>query len=205
MEQRKNLTIGVTINLDNYENLRLEVDGEVCTDRDAEDLVVFLDGMIARLGRGDPATAERLDAYRRRVFGLTAGVSDAPAPAQAPLAAPPAQGEIPLSETVEPPESPPVIPGVVEGRPEVAAPAPAAEEAPAKAPVKPVTARPPPMAAEEKASPAATPAPSVQVSTPPQPGSVSCEECGAGVTDAQAKVSQMFMGRTLCKKCMPGV
>ncbi len=201
MGQRKNLTIGVTINLDNYENLRLEVDGEVCTDRDAEDLVVFLDGMIARLGRGDPATAERLDAYRRRVFDLPASVSDAPAPAQAPLAAPPAQGETPLSETVEPPESPPVIPGVVEGGPAVAAPAPAAEEAPAK----PVTARPRPMAAEEKASPAATPAPSDQVSTPPQPGSVSCEECGAGVTDAQAKVSQMFMGRTLCKKCMPGV
>jgi len=193
MGQSKNLTIGVTINLDNYENLRLEVDGEVCTDRDAEDLVVFLDGMIARLGRGDPATAERLDAYRRRVFDLPAGASDAPVP--------PAQAEITLSE---PPEAP-VISGVVEAGPAVAAPAPAVEEAPVKAPMKPVTAGPAPMVAGEKASPATSPAPSDQVSTPPSGEEVCCEECGVVVTDAQAKVSQMFMGRTLCKKCMPGV
>lgn len=197
MGQRKNLTIGVTINLDNYENLRLEVDGEVCTDQDAEDLIVFLDGMITRLGRGDPATAERLDAYRRRVFGLPAGVSDAPAPPQA-SPAPPAQDEL------TPPE-PPVITGEVEGGPEVAGPAPAPEEAPVEVPVKPVTAKAAPMAAEEKASPATSPAPSDQVSTPPSGEEVCCEECGAVVTGAQAKVSQMFMGRTLCKKCMPGV
>ena len=61
-------TIGITINLENYENLRLEVQGEVGDDGNTEDLISFLDGMLARLGHGDQVTAERVEAYRRRVL-----------------------------------------------------------------------------------------------------------------------------------------
>jgi hypothetical protein len=68
MAQRRNLSIGITINLDNYENLRLEVGGEVCGDQDAEELIAYLDSILSRLGRGTPETAERVDAYRRRVL-----------------------------------------------------------------------------------------------------------------------------------------
>jgi hypothetical protein len=67
---RKILTIGITINLENYENLRLEVQGEIGADGDTEELVAFLDGMLARLGHGDEATAELVDAYRLRVLAM---------------------------------------------------------------------------------------------------------------------------------------
>jgi hypothetical protein len=72
MPQRRNLSIGITINLDNYENLRLEVGGEVCGEGDAEDLITYLDTILSRLGRGTPETAERVDSYRRRVLASPA-------------------------------------------------------------------------------------------------------------------------------------
>jgi hypothetical protein len=68
MAQRRNLSIGVTVNLENYENLRLEVSGEVCGDGDEEELITYLDTILSRLGRGTPETAERVDSYRKRVF-----------------------------------------------------------------------------------------------------------------------------------------
>jgi hypothetical protein len=68
MAVRKNLTIGVTVNLEHYENLRLEVNGEAESAMEADELVRFLDEILGRFGRADPATAERVDSYRRRVF-----------------------------------------------------------------------------------------------------------------------------------------
>ncbi|MDD1679838.1 MAG: hypothetical protein LUO93_11735 [Methanomicrobiales archaeon] len=70
MVQRRNLSLGITVNLDNYENLRLEVSGEVCTDGDAEELIAYLDSILSRLGRGTPETAEKVDSYRKRVLSL---------------------------------------------------------------------------------------------------------------------------------------
>ena len=64
----KTLTIGVTVNLEHYENLRLEVSGEVDSPEDAEEISRFLDTILVRFGRSDPATAERIDSYRRRVL-----------------------------------------------------------------------------------------------------------------------------------------
>jgi len=71
MGARRNLTIGVTINLEHYENLRLEVNGEVESVAEADGLVRFLDEILGGFGRGDPATAERVDNYRRRVLPRT--------------------------------------------------------------------------------------------------------------------------------------
>jgi len=68
MGGQKTLTIGVTVNLEHYENLRLEVSGEVDTPQDAESLSRFLDTILGRFGRNDPATAERVNSYRKRVF-----------------------------------------------------------------------------------------------------------------------------------------
>jgi len=68
MTNNKRLTIGVTVNLEHYENLRIDVEGDVNDDRDAEELVRFLDRTLARLGRADPATANRVDSYRERVL-----------------------------------------------------------------------------------------------------------------------------------------
>jgi hypothetical protein len=68
MGTRKNLTVGVTVNLEHYENLRLEVSGEVEGDEDASDLIDYLDRILGTLGRGNPETAKRVDSYRERVF-----------------------------------------------------------------------------------------------------------------------------------------
>jgi len=70
MPEKKTLTLGITVNLDNYENLRLEITGAVGSPEDADELAGFLDTMLSRLGRGDEATAERVDNYRKRVFSM---------------------------------------------------------------------------------------------------------------------------------------
>jgi hypothetical protein len=70
---RKCLTIDITVNLGRYENLRLEVEGEIASGSDAGDLVAFLDETLARLGRGDAETAQRIDSCHRRIFMLTTG------------------------------------------------------------------------------------------------------------------------------------
>jgi len=70
MVSKKTLSIGITINLENYENLRLEVDGEVATPEDAEALVAYLDDVLAGMGRSDPATARKIDSYRIRVLSI---------------------------------------------------------------------------------------------------------------------------------------
>jgi hypothetical protein len=71
MGTRKNLTIGVTVNLEHYENLRVEVSGEVDSADDAGELAGFLDEILGRFGRGDPATAGLVDSYRKRVLPVS--------------------------------------------------------------------------------------------------------------------------------------
>jgi hypothetical protein len=68
MRSRKTLVIGVTVNLEHYENLRLEVSGEVESMHDADDLIGYLDEVLGRLGREDLTTAGRIDSYRKRVL-----------------------------------------------------------------------------------------------------------------------------------------
>jgi hypothetical protein len=70
MRSRKTLMIGVTVNLEHYENLRLEVSGEVGSTDDADDLVGYLDEVLGRMGREDQTTADRIDSYRRRVLAM---------------------------------------------------------------------------------------------------------------------------------------
>jgi hypothetical protein len=120
MPAKKTLTLGITVNLDNYENLRLEVSGEVGSQEEADELAGFLDATLARLGRGDEATAERVDAYRRRVFQMK--------PAEAPMQ--PEEG----GQTVLVPIEAEAPEAVAEPAPEPAA---AAEPVPAPQPQQP--------------------------------------------------------------------
>ncbi len=186
MSGKKEVTIGITINLENYENLRLEVEGDVETREDVDDLITFLDGMLARLGRGDPATAERVDAYRRRVLKAR------PAGPQAPAARPVPEAEIAV------PAAAPATPGTepAHGGEERTCPPPSIIETaipPAPGPSPPEQAPPVQVQPQQEpvaAKPLAAPAEDV------------CEMCGAEVTKSQAKLSQLFMSKKLCKKCM---
>ncbi|WP_214020429.1 hypothetical protein [Methanoculleus sp.] len=189
MSSKKEVTIGITINLENYENLRLEVDGDVETRGDVDDLITFLDGILARLGRGDPVTAERVDAYRRRV-----------------LAAGPAAPQAPAHEEKAPEPVPPATPEAEPAQGEGACPAPEFIEkaipAAPEHPEPPRIPRPPAKPEEEvPAKPEAAPEPAT-AKPPAAPAEDVCEMCGAEVTKSQAKLSQLFMNKTLCKKCM---
>ncbi|MDI9633756.1 MAG: hypothetical protein QFX32_06835 [Methanolinea sp.] len=71
---QRTLSIGVTVNLENYENLRLEVSGPVETEEDAMDLARFLDSILRKFGQGDEASRERVDSFRRRILPRQEGV-----------------------------------------------------------------------------------------------------------------------------------
>ena len=211
MPGKKEVTIGITVNLENYENLRLEVEGDAETHEDVDDLITFLDGMLARFGRGDPATAERVDAYRRRVLKAR------PAEPQAPAARPVPEREPAGTAAVEPARrqeeviSPPAGPieAAIPPEPSRVLESPAQPEK--KASVQPEVPRvlEPPAQPEKKASvqpeAALVQAPQQETPTAKPPGAPAddvCEICGAEVTKSQAKLSQLFMSKKLCKKCM---
>jgi hypothetical protein len=285
MSSRKNVTVGITINLDNYENLRLEVAGEADDAGGVEELIAFLDTLLLRLGRGDAVTAERVESYRRRVIqrpGIPAGPGAARARVE------PAR-ERPVMQAVPRPPSPPAAPTAP---PRAAEPPPPPPPGPAKPAPPPVRERPPKtavlgvelppspldeiVAASEAASasrrqgeappraltmedvvhlaedvekeaaaqpalapgarktppagagarereaapkgkkptgpparetgtvPEASPGQEPAPGPEPEPaaGDVPCQECGAPVGRSQQKLSQLFMGKILCRKCM---
>lgn len=221
MSGKKEVTVGITINLDNYENLRIEVEGDVETHEDVDDLIMFLDGMLARLGRSDPATTERIDAYRRRVLKTRPAEQQAssarPVPEAQPVAAsgagpalhpeekahpsapepprvfePPARSE---AARIPSPEAPGARPAA---QPEVAGAKPSGIPA---ATVKPPVSFEPPV--RQEATPGPAQQPEAAAAKPPvAPAGDVCEVCGAEVTRSQAKLSQLFMSKKLCKKCM---
>lgn len=87
------LTVGGTINLGNYESLRVEVSNDNAdgSPEDQARLVAILDDFLAGLGRTDPVTAGQIDAWRRRV--LTREETPAPVPEPETPAAPPAEAK----------------------------------------------------------------------------------------------------------------
>jgi hypothetical protein len=223
---RKTLSIGITINLENYENLRLDVEGEVGDDGDAEELISFLDGMLARLGHGDQVTAERVEAYRRRVLAFPkAVVAAVPGPVRREEEASPVT--VRPASVGGPREAAPRIPDPVqaEARKEAAS-APAREEQPvtvrvnpegkaaksaSKAPARAEGAVAPPGAArvpEPRKVPATQPPKEAvkEAAKPEKPpvaeGEVACEGCGLSITKNQEKLSRLLTGKSLCKRCM---
>jgi len=186
---KRNLTIGVTVNLKNYESLRLELSDEVEGEEDVRALARFLDQTLALFGQGNAETGELIAHYRRRVLegALASGTAPAAAPAPEPEAT-----------------RPPV--------PKAAAPKPAPSPAPAQAP-EPAAAPPEPAATPEpEPEPSPVPAPAAPAPKPaakpaakapaPSPTGAVCEECGAPVTAAEEKTSRLFVSKTLCKRCI---
>jgi hypothetical protein len=181
MGTRRNLTVGVTVNLEHYENLRLEVSGDVENERDADELVSFLDHLLGKMGRGDPATAEAVDSYRSRVFSFNPELpaDEAPAGCHDGVCSLPAE----ILEDIAPGTAGSDETGDVAGD------APAALTVPGPSHTAPDTAA------------GAVPAP-VPPTAPDTTTVLVCEECGTEVTAAQAKMSRLFTSRTLCKECM---
>jgi hypothetical protein len=207
---RKGVTIGITVNLDNYENLRVEVSGEAADAAEARGLVEFLDQLLAGLGRGDNATALRIDNYRNRVLSPAAPGGECRA-GVCPLPEGPA-GTIPEGRDRPPAAVPPVPaakPASVQSAPG------SGKESPAAASIAtPGTGSPAVVDMSRKGSAATSPegagvtpaaAPPAAGPSSPEPvpeGGMQCETCGVMITPTEKKMSQLFTNRVLCKRCM---
>lgn len=187
MENKKSLTIGITINLDNYENLRLELNGNISNDDDAAILISDLDRILSGLGQGDKVTAERIDSYRRRVLSQTGNL----------------EKKIEVTEEQFHAEE-----GKEIGK---------TENSSEHAPDKKTTAGSEKgietgslFSYQEKEI--TEPAPvKEQTHDRPKEGEkgdfsekpkLICESCGIPITEKQRKISQMFTDKNLCEKCI---
>ena len=68
MKKPVKLTVGVTVNLEHYENLRVEVEGEAENDTDAAELIAYLGEVLSRFGKNDPGVRWQIQRYYQRVL-----------------------------------------------------------------------------------------------------------------------------------------
>jgi hypothetical protein len=220
----RSITIGCTINLERYENLRVDV-----TDDDADRAISAICETLDRLG-SDPKTADAIRSYRQRVFGVSEipqehtgtqqestgdaedcepeQIATSPTPEHTPPEKP-AQKRT-TERIIDPATLPRVCDkcGVELKESEAVASAVYANGA-----VRCVACRYPGLDTEPKTVPTkpnSAPTPAPEKTPKPEPAKKDdtkisnfvCEECQVEITKTQADVSQLFMGRDLCKPCM---
>lgn len=188
MDNKKSLTIGITINLDNYENLRLELEGDIGDDHDAAILVSDLDRILSGLGRGDEVTAERIDSYRRRVLSHTINEVEAKKTTKMNYPTEKSPDEEKVTPAIEKTDKT-IRTDEIKGAQKGSSLFSYDDKKDTGEPVK----------REEIPHEAAN-----------EPGSkdmikktdLVCESCGATITEKQRKISQMFTDKNLCEKCI---
>ena len=237
MSERRTLTIGVAINVGNYESLRLEVSDCVQTEEEAAELAAYLNRVLDGYAQNDATTRAAIDRYRSRVL-------EKYVPEEEPSSSDTLDeiyGTAPVSEDIsfstgpepsEPVSAPEVLtpvvsepgPVVVVATPSVPAPVSAVDVPSVSDPVpseqEPVAAAdtpsvPEPVSFESEPVPAvetpsvpdptpseSDPAAAAQAPKTSEPVTYTCEKCGAVVSKVQRDVSNLFMGKTLCKACM---
>jgi hypothetical protein len=200
----RRLTIGVTVNLGHYENLRVEVEGE--PGESARELAGFLDGVLATFGRADPPTAGLIDRYRERVLahGTGPGVE---------------RGDVPSPDTEVPPlPEGPGPDGPVEEVPGVEAlmyAFPSDTGSPGEVEHGDETgvfeafghgegeeSWLPAAGQESPGVPAATGETDPAGPSALFPGTPVCQECRVPVSPAEEKLSRLFASRVLCRSCL---
>jgi hypothetical protein len=179
--------LGATLPLENGSTITFSVAGHIETERDIDDAVVIFGRKLLKY------TNSASDADRLTVRQVVASITSTPL------------DKVPDVGTPTPP-APVKEPAKV--APPVAAPAPVMGPAPTVAEqaaaavaqcIKPPTTAPDP-APSAPPTPEAS-APAAAVTAPPEGFSL-CVECGEAVPQSQAKLSQLFMSKTLCKACM---
>ena len=187
MTSSKSVSWSALINIGNNESLALTVSGEAANPDEARDIFAFACGQLLGVANSaDETTAPLIRAYVSRLVQTEEArpvAQDAPAPVKEPA-------------KVAPPVAAPAP---------VMGPAPTAAEQAAAAVAQCIK---PPATAPDPA-PSAPPTPEASASTTPpdiktapQEGFGICAECGEAVPQSQAKLSRLFMSRTLCKVCM---
>ena len=188
--------LGATLPLENGSTITFSVAGHVEAERDYDDAVVIFGRKLLKY------TNSATDADRLTVRQVVASITSTPL------------DKVPDVGTPTPP-APVKEPAML--TPPVAAPAPKVWIGEADPTVVVRLDQPIPTVAEQTAAavaqcikppatapdpaPSAPPTPEASVSGAPQPGEV-CVNCGAAVGASQAKLSQLFQNKTLCKKCM---
>ena len=199
MSDNRKLSIGITINLENYENLRLEIEGKVSTDNDADELVSYLDGVLSRLGRNDPGTAERVDSYRRRVLKMPTDfiVSEEQSVSVTGDTSAGADGIYAPSEELRVPEKSSVSGGAAA----YVAGAETAETAVMSDEPEEIV---PEVSDRSKESVVSEDKLSGGTKNEKKKGKqiFSCSSCGATISGSEERLSQLFVGRSLCKRCL---
>lgn len=166
--------LGATVPLENGGTITFSIAGHVEAERDFDDAVVIFGRKLLKY------TNSASDADRLTVRQVISSITSTPLDKVPDVGKPtsPAQDKVPAK--VAPPVAAPTR-GM--------GPAPTAAEQAAAAVAQCI--KPPATAPKE-------PAPKT---TPPEGFSL-CAECGEAVPANQAKLSQLFQGKTLCKKCM---
>ena len=194
MTSSKSISWSALVNVGNNESIALTVSGEAANPDEARDIFAFAIGqLIGVANSADEATASLIRAYVSRLVQTEEArpvEQDAPAPtpkkeAWAPKITKSSYDAMQTAKQDAAPATPPTI----------------AEQAAAAVAqcIKPPTTAPDP-APSAPPTPEAS-APAAAVTAPPEGFSL-CVECGEAVPANQAKLSQLFMSKTLCKKCM---
>jgi hypothetical protein len=170
----KEVILGATLPLENGSTITFSIAGHVEAERDYDDAVVIFGRKLLKY------TNSASDADRLTVRQVVASITSTPLDKVPDVGTPTSPAPVKEPVKVAPPVATPT-PGM--------GPAPTAAEQAAAAVAQCI--KPPATAPKE-------PAPKT---TPPEGFSL-CAECGEAVPANQAKLSQLFQGKTLCKQCM---
>jgi len=167
--------LGATVPLENGGTITFSIAGHVEAERDYDDAVVIFGRKLLKY------TNSASDADRLTVRQVVSSITSTPL------------DKVPDVGT---PASPAPVKEPAKVAPPVAAPAPVMGPAP-------TVAEQAAAAVAQCIKPPAT-APDPAPKTAPPEGFGICAECGEAVPANQAKLSQLFQSRTLCKRCMEG-
>ena len=170
----KEVILGATVPLENGGAITFSIAGHVEAERDYDDAVVIFGRKLLKY------TNSASDADRLTVRQVISSITSTPLDKVPDVGTPTSPAPVKEPTKVAPPVAAPA-PGM--------GPAPTAAEQAAAAVAQCI--KPPATAPKE-------PAPKT---TPPEGFSL-CAECGEAVPASQAKLSQLFMNKTLCKSCM---
>ena len=188
------VVLGATVPLTNGSTITFSIAGKIETERDCDDAIVIFSRKLLKY------TNCATDDDRLTVRQVVASITSTPLDKVPDVGTPTPPAPVKEPAKVAPPVAAPAP---------VMGPAPTAAEQAAAAVAQcikpPATAPDPapsaPPAPEASAPAAAVTAPLAPKTAPPEGFSL-CVECGEAVPANQAKLSQLFQSKTLCKKCM---
>jgi hypothetical protein len=187
----KEVILGATVPLENGGAITFSIAGHVEAERDYDDAVVIFGRKLLKY------TNCATDADRLTVRQVVASITSTPLDKVPDVGTPTPPAPVKEPAKVAPPVAAPAP---------VMGPAPTAAEQAAAAVaqcIKPPATAPDPAPSAPPTPEASAPAAAASAApkTAPQPGVV-CVNCGAAVSASQAKLSQLFQSKTLCKSCM---